>query len=68
MKDKKIKQTVKELKKACRQYLDYVTALNPCAYSDRMVEEILEKADKLNAIYYGKRGKKDDKTDTSSSG
>lgn len=54
MKDnrKVIKKDVEEVKSVCQEYLDYLSAFgNPCAYSDRIIEEIIEKTKKLEQDY-----------------
>lgn len=54
MKDnrKTIKKDVEAVAVTCQEYLDYIKTFgNPCAYSDRIVEEIIEKAKKLEKDY-----------------
>ena len=46
------KKEVKEINKLCEEFLNEVEALgNECAYTDRIVEEILEVAKKLQTKY-----------------
>lgn len=45
--DKKIRKKVIELKDRCEKFIEYVTTLNDCAYSDRMIESIVLAAKEL---------------------
>ncbi len=45
--DKKIRKNVIELKERCEKFIEYVTTLNECAYSDRMIERIVLAAKEL---------------------
>lgn len=47
MNDVKIRTLTKEIEEQAKAYNEYVESLNPCAYSDRMVETIIEKAKEL---------------------
>lgn len=49
--DKSIKEQVKEIQTDCNSYLDYVNGLNECAYSDRMIEGIIEKCNTLSLLH-----------------
>lgn len=54
MKDnrKVIKKDVEVIAVTCQEYLDYIRAFgNPCAYSDRIIEEIIAKTEKLQKDY-----------------
>ena len=43
---------IKEINKLCEEFLSKIKALeNECAYTDRIVEEILEVAKKLQTKY-----------------
>lgn len=52
--DKKIKNIITILNSLCIDYLTYVNNLNECAYSDRMLESIIDKAKELEQ-YHKKR-------------
>ena len=45
--DKRIRKNVIELKERCEKFIEYVTTLNECAYSDRMIESIVLAAKEL---------------------
>lgn len=49
--DKKIKKIVEELNKDTQEYLDYITDLNECAFTDRKIENIIKKAKELDKYY-----------------
>lgn len=47
-----IKKDVQAIKSRCEQWLNYVSSIgNECAYSDRMIEEILVAAKKLEVDF-----------------
>lgn len=47
-----MKEIVKEIYEHCDEYLRFVTEIgNECAYTDRIVEKIIEKARKLKERY-----------------
>lgn len=52
--DIKIKKTVASLSSKCNEYLAYVNSLNECAYSDRMLESIINKAKQLEEYHYNR--------------
>lgn len=49
--DKKILNKIKEIEKECSDYIAWVTAMNPMAATDRMVENIIKKAEELKPLY-----------------
>ena len=49
--DKKIETLVSVIQKDTTKYLSYVKACGPCAYSDRILEDIIENAKKLEEKY-----------------
>lgn len=50
-KDKKIKHKVIQLKDRCEIFLDYISNFDECAYSDRLVETIIQVAKDLEKDY-----------------
>lgn len=52
-KDDLVRACVGDISALAGEYLTYVRSLNPCAYSDRMVEGILSKAAELAKLYNG---------------
>ena len=47
-----MKEIVKEISELCKEYLGFVESTgNECAYTDRMVEEIINKAKELKIKY-----------------
>ena len=52
--DKEIKQLVEDINDACSDYIEYVTDLNECAFTDRKIEFIIEKCKTLEE-YHNKR-------------
>ena len=49
--DRSVKSCVEQIRSQAQEFLDYVNSNNQCAYSDRMVENILKTAEKLDKIY-----------------
>lgn len=49
--DKKILEKVTEIRKSCEAYISYVTELNPCAYTDRMLEKLIAEGKELETLY-----------------
>ena len=49
--DKKILKKIEEIEKECSDYIAWVTAMNPMAATDRMVENIIEKAEELKLLH-----------------
>ena len=49
-KDIKIKNLVNRIKIDCNEYLDYINMYNECAYTDRMIENIISNLNKLKVI------------------
>ncbi len=49
--DKKIRNVVKTLNLMCADFIDYVSNLNECSYSDRMIESIIDKAKELEKLH-----------------
>ena len=45
--DSKIKDVVVKIRDKASAYINYVDALNPCAYSDRIIEELIDESKKL---------------------
>ena len=50
-KDIKIKNLVNRIKIDCNEYLDYINMYNECAYTDRMIENIISNLNKLKVIH-----------------
>ena len=48
--DKKILETVRKIKKEAKDYTDFVESANPCAYTDRIVENIIKEAETLKSL------------------
>ena len=47
-----MKEIVKEISELCKEYLGFVESVgNECAYTDRMIEEIINKANELKIKY-----------------
>ena len=51
MENNEKRQAISDIMVACQDYLQYTAEYNECAFTDRMVEEILEGAEKLREIY-----------------
>ncbi|MDO5568575.1 MAG: hypothetical protein Q4G04_00480 [bacterium] len=49
--DKEIKKVVSELQEQCNDFLSYIDSSNECAYSDRMLEDIIKKGNYLSELY-----------------
>lgn len=49
--DKSIREQVKDIYDECNGYLAYVTNLNECAYSDRILESIIAKCNTLSLLH-----------------
>lgn len=54
VKDKKVRKLVLEIKNECLIFLNYVESLNECAYSDRMIEGIINKTKELEKTHYSR--------------
>ena len=50
-KDETIKALIVRIEDESEEFLNYVNATNQCAYTDRMVENIIALAHKLEATY-----------------
>lgn len=48
--DKEIKEIVEDIRDISTHYIEEVTTLNECAYTDRLVELIIEKSKKLEEL------------------
>ena len=57
--DKEIKDTIKDLNDFCNDYLYCVNQINECAWTDRIIENILTLSKKLED-YYNNNFDKDD--------
>lgn len=49
--DNKIKNLIRKIRNECNEYLDYINKYNECAYSDRMIENIISNLNKLKVIH-----------------
>lgn len=49
--DRSVKSCVEQIRTQAQEFLDFVNSNNQCAYSDRMVENILKTAEKLDKVY-----------------
>lgn len=49
--DRSVKSYVEQIKTQAQEFLDFVNSNNQCAYTDRMVENILKTAEKLDKVY-----------------
>lgn len=49
--DEKIKAKAVELKSYLDGFLDYINSFNPCAYSDRILETVIDLSKKLEKLY-----------------
>lgn len=49
--DEEIRTTIINMKEQINIFIDYTAHLNQCAYTDRIVERILEHADQLKKAY-----------------
>ncbi len=52
--DKKIKSLIKKINYECSSYLAYVSTLNECAVTDRVIENVIELSKELEN-YHEKR-------------
>ena len=49
--DSKIKSVMQDIIKKANEYIAEVTALNPTAYSDHIIEDVLASANELKHLY-----------------
>ncbi len=49
--DRSVKSYVEQIRTQAQEFLDFVNSNNQCAYSDRMVENILKTSEKLDKVY-----------------
>lgn len=49
--DRAIKEAVSAIERRCRQYISIVTETNECAYSDRVLEAIIDEAERLKTLH-----------------
>ena len=49
--DKKIYETVSQIKEVSGKYIGFIDSLNPCALTDRYVEQIIALANELAELY-----------------
>lgn len=49
--DKKIRNLITNIEYQCKQYLNYVSTTNECAYSDRYLEKIIQNTKLLENMY-----------------
>ena len=49
--DRSVKSYVEQIRTQAQEFLDFVNSNNQCAYSDRMVENILKTAENLDKVY-----------------
>lgn len=49
--DRSVKSCVEQIRTQAQEFLDFVNSNNQCAYSDRMVENILKTSEKLDKVY-----------------
>jgi hypothetical protein len=49
--DKEIRSTVMKIKESVDEFAEYTETLNQCAYTDSMVLNIIDLAEKLKAAY-----------------
>lgn len=64
IKDKEIRRLVSEIKSKCLVFLDYVESFNECAFSDRMIEEIINKSKELEDTHYKRFNQKSNEKST----
>lgn len=50
-KDKELLAKMLELKSFSDGWLDYVKSFNPCAYSDRILEHVIEVAEEIKQLH-----------------
>ena len=51
--DSQIKEKVKQIHQKSGNYLDFVNTMNECAFTDRMIEEIIDDAKELEQLHGG---------------
>ena len=49
--DKEIFKLMTDIAYWCEAYLDYVDTANTCAYTDRIVEHVYEKAEEVKKLH-----------------
>ena len=49
--DRSVKSCVEQIRTQAQEFLNFVNSNNQCAHSDRMVENILKTAEKLDKVY-----------------
>lgn len=49
--DKEIRSTVMKIKESANEFVEYTETLNQCAYTDAMVLNIIDLAEKLKTAY-----------------
>ena len=49
--DRSVKSCVEQINAQAQEFLDFVNSNNQCAYTDRIVENILKTAEKLDKVY-----------------
>lgn len=50
-KDKLIREKISELESLCNEYLIFCDGYNECAFSDKLLEKIFYKCEKINKIH-----------------
>ena len=55
-KDALILKAVKAIREQSDEFIKYVEKLNPCAFSDRMVERIISLSESLSELYGHEKG------------
>lgn len=53
-KDLEIKHLVYSLRDKCNEYLLYLEHFNECAFSDRILEDIISKSKKIDKLHYAR--------------
>lgn len=49
--DKEIRSTIMKIKESADEFVEYTKTLNQCAYTDAMVLNIIDLAEKLKTAY-----------------
>lgn len=49
--DKKILEAMRDLEYWAAYYIDFVSGANTCAYTDRVVEHVVEKAEEIRKLH-----------------